>query len=246
MQRRVVVGLPAFNEAASLPLLLEKLNLLRLELDGALAVLVVDDGSTDETARILKEYARLHSFIGVRSHETNRGLGAALGTLFAEAVGRYDDGDVLVTIDADNTHDPAIVPELIDKMERENLDLVVASRFASGGREIGLPVLRRVYSRGASLFFRLFFPIGTVRDYSSGFRCYRIGYLRRAAERYDGRLITASGFECNAELMARFSKFGVRAGEHPLVLKYNLKEGKSKMRPARTIAGYFRLLRMVK
>lgn len=246
MKRRVVVGLPAFNEAAALPVLLEKLNLLRLDLNGSLAVIVVDDGSTDGTGDILAGYAGTHAFLRYVRYGANRGFGAALSTLLAEAIALYEDDDMLVTIDADNTHDPSIIPDLVGKMERENLDVVVASRFVRGGREIGLPFARKLYSRGASLFFRLFFPIREVTDYSSGFRCYRIGYLKKAASRFDGRLVTVSGFECNAELMARFSKCGVRAGEYPLVLQYDLKEGKSKMPAARTIFGYLRLLRTVK
>jgi dolichol-phosphate mannosyltransferase len=59
-------------------------------------------------------------------------------------------------------------------------------------------------------------------------------------------LITSSGFECTAEILARFSKIGVKAAEYPLVLEYNLKTGKSKMRVARTIVGYFGLVRKVK
>lgn len=70
--------------------------------------------------------------------------------------------------------------------------------------------------------------------------------MKKAIHAYHGNLITSGGFECTAEIIARFSKIGVKAAEYPLVLEYDLKEGKSKMRVMRTIMGYFNLVRKVK
>ena len=122
----------------------------------------------------------------------------------------------------------------------------MASRYAPSAGEIGLRPHRRLLSRGASLFFRLFFPIRGVRDYSSGFRAYRVGLHRRAAARW-GSLVTADGFEANAEILAKLSRLRPRprAAEFPLRLRYDLKRSPSKMRIVPTLCGYLGLFRKV-
>lgn len=243
---KIVVALPAYNEGASLPQLFAKLEELRAVLGDTLHIVVVNDGSTDQTEGVLQQYAEKWPNFTYINHPGNRGLGEAMKTIFAYACERYTSTDVLVTMDADNTHNPRIIPELVNKLNTEQLDMTIASRFAAGGQEMGLSWNRKLYSRGARLFFKFFFPILNVNDYSSGFRAYRIGYLKRALIMYRGALITTRGFDCMAEIVARFSLIGVRAGEIPLVLEYHLKAGKSKMNVKRTIMGYFNLLRRVK
>lgn len=243
---KVVVALPAFNEEKGLPKLLDKLIALKLGYEKELHLVIVNDGSSDRTKQILKMYSYEYPFITYLEHRKNKGLGEAMNTLFAYVLSEYDDQDIVVTLDSDNTHNPKIIPEMVSKLETENLDVVIASRFISGGEEIGLSFIRKVYSRGARSFFKLFFPIEQVNDYSCGFRAYRIGYFRNASYLYNDRLITSDGFECMVEILARFSKIGVDAGEYPLVLEYNLKETPSKMNVKKTIVGYFKLLKKVK
>lgn len=246
MKRNVIIGLPAYNEGMVLPVLLLKLESLRTKLEDPLHIIVINDGSTDDTLDILKEYGTCYPDMKSITHPTNRGLGEAMNTMFQYVVNHYDDEDLLITLDADNTHSPAIIPHLVEKLVRERLDMVIASRFTEGGKEIGLALHRKFFSRGAKLFFKLFFPIANVNDYSCGFRCYRVGFLSKAMRYYDGPFITSAGFECMAEIMARFSKMGVKAGEYPLILEYHLKESKSKMNIMKTVIGYFRLLKKVK
>ncbi|WP_282942074.1 glycosyltransferase [Paenibacillus sp. RC67] len=246
MKSKVIIGLPAYNEGNVLPILLLKLELLRRQMDERLHIIVVDDGSTDDTAAILREYTAIHPDMRVLTHSHNRGLGEAMNTMFDHVVNHFDFDDILITLDADNTHNPATIPHLVKKLRLEALDMVIASRYADGGKELGLAWYRKLFSRGARWFFKLFFPIANVNDYSSGFRCYRISTLLKAMTYYNGPLVTSSGFECMAEIMARFSRMGVRAGEYPLILEYHLKETKSKMNIWRTIIGYFKLLKKVK
>lgn len=243
---KIIIGLPAYNEEASLPKLLDKLVLLEDNFGSNLKVVVVNDGSSDRTGEILKQYSEKYPFVHYIHHFKNKGLGEAMKTLFDHLLKTASDEDIAITLDADNTHNPKIIPALVKKLQEEKLDLVIASRFTPGGKEIGLSVLRQVYSRGAKLFFKTFFPIKNVNDYSCGFRAYRMGYVRKAFATYDGEVITSSGFECMVEILARFSKIGIKAGEYPLVLEYNLKESPSKMRVMRTISGYFKLLNKVK
>ncbi|MEF3303553.1 glycosyltransferase family 2 protein [Paenibacillus sp. GYB003] len=242
----IVIGLPVYNEEAALPKLLVRLDGLRERFGDSLHLCFVDDGSTDRTAALLAEYIGSAPNARRLAHPANRGLGAAMRTMLEHVSTHYGDKDILVTLDADNTHSPELIPDMVRKLRDERLDLVVASRFAPGGEERGVPWLRKAYSRGAKAFFKLLFPIAGVTDYSSGFRAYSVGALRRAFREYGGIVVTSTGFACMAELIARLGKIGVNAGEVPLRLEYGLKEGRSKMNALRTIAGYIRLLRVVK
>ena len=246
MDSNIVIGLPAYNEEGALPKLFEKLLFLKDIYGERFRILVVNDGSSDNTENILKEYKKSCGFIDYINHDVNQGLGRAMYTLFCHVSQNYGQGDILITLDADNTHNPNIIPKMIDKLVKEKLDVVIASRFVEGGKEVGLTIERKIYSRGAAAFLKIFFPIDNVHDYSCGFRAYDIGYLDKAIKAYGGKLVTSKGFECMAEILARFSKIGVRAGEYPLVLEYNLKEGRSKMKVLRTIKGYFSLVHRVK
>ncbi|MDP4092065.1 MAG: glycosyltransferase family 2 protein [Bacillota bacterium] len=245
MEKRIVIGLPAYNEEAALPKLFEKLKVLRKKMGSRMDVLVVNDGSTDRTGEILKANSGKYEYVHYINNSKNMGLGEAVKILINTAIDKYSDNDILVTLDADNTHDPFIISDMCLKLYRESLDLVVASRFTPGSMENGVPLIRKLFSRGALIFFKTFFPIANITDYSSGFRAYNIGYLRKAAEIYRNRLITTNGFDCMAELLAKFCKIGIRAGEFPLILQYDLKEGKSKMNIPKTIKGYFMLLAKV-
>lgn len=246
MDYRIIIGLPAYNEEAVLPQLLDSFHHLRNEIGDSLHILVINDGSSDDTEKILINYNCRYPYIQYISHLQNRGLGEAIKTIFMYALQHYDTEDVLVTLDADNTHNPLIIPKMIEKLKKENLNVVIASRFVQGAKEIGLSLNRKIYSRGATYLLRLFYPISNVRDYSCGYRAYELGYLHKAMKLYNGKLITTSGFECMAEILARFSRIGVAAGEYPLELHYEMKKGKSKMKITKTIVGYINLLRKIK
>ncbi|WP_058485114.1 glycosyltransferase family 2 protein [Defluviitalea phaphyphila] len=246
MNSKIIIGLPAYNEEKALPQLLEKIKNVKRTITYPLEIIIINDGSTDNTRKILEEYQSKYSYIKVINHNKNKGLGAAIKTLFYTVIKNYKDSDFLVTMDSDNTHNPSHIIKMIKRMENENLDLIIASRFTKGGKEIGVPIIRKLYSRGAKYFFKIFFGIKNINDYSSGFRVYRIGYIRKSIDLYQDNLITTNGFDCMAEILARFSKIGVKAGEYPLMLEYNLKEGKSKMDIGKTILGYLGLLKRVK
>ncbi len=242
------IVLPAYNEERALPALLERYVALDSALRGRsadLRVLVVDDGSRDGTALAASAFkGRLA--LEVIPHGVNRGLGAALRTGLLAALARAGEGDLIGTMDADDTHDPALFGAMWDRLEGERADLVIASRYAPGGREIGLNPLRRVLSRGASLLLSLAAPVRGARDYTCGFRLYRASTLRRAAEAWGDRLIEEAGFTCMAELLLKLGRGGAAVAESPLVLRYDRKEGASKMKMMRTIARYFALARRIR
>jgi len=242
------IALPAYNEERSLPALLERYVALRPEIErrgAALRILVVDDGSTDGTIAAAEAF-RDRLDLEVIPHGVNRNLGAALRTGLTGALERAADDDLVATMDADNTHDPALLPRMWETLERADADLVIASRYAPGGDEVGLSPLRKVLSRGASFLLTLVTRVPGARDYTCGYRLYRVSLLRRAAAAWGERLIEEAGFVCMAELLVKLGLGGARVAEAPLVLRYDLKEGASKMKIMRTISRYFAMARRVR
>lgn len=242
------MALPAYNEERSLPNLLERFVTLRpvLERTGArLRVLVVDDGSTDGTVAAAEKF-RGRLDLEVIPHGVNRNLGAGLRTGLTGALERAAEGDLIATMDADNTHDPALLPTMREVLDRERADLVIASRYAPGGKEIGLTRLRQFLSRGASFLLTLVARVPGARDYTCGYRLYRAAMLRRALAAWGDRLIEEAGFVCMAEVLVKLGRGGARVREAPLVLRYDLKEGASKMKVMQTISRYFVMARRVR
>ncbi len=136
-------------------------------------------------------------------------------------------------MDADNSHPPCLIPEMVRLVESGS-DLVIASRYRSGSRVMGVPRLRRLMSLGASGLFRLLLPMPGVRDYTCGFRAYRAGLLIQAVTLYSGSLIQQQGFGCTSELLMKLRCFEPRISEIPLALNYNLSNRVSKMNVWRT------------
>jgi dolichol-phosphate mannosyltransferase len=124
----------------------------------------------------------------------------------------------------------------------EGNDVVIASRFAPGGRSIGVPWTRALLSRGASVLFRVVHPIRGVRDYTCGYRAYRAGLLRQAFARWGRDFISEPGFTCMVDILLKLHRLGAVATEAPLVLRYERKPGKSKMDVKRTTVDALRLL----
>jgi len=237
----IIVVLPAYNEEESLPPLLEKLKETLDQTDYAWRVLVVDDGSSDGTAAVAYEYARAMSVTLVK-HDRNRGLGAALMTGLRAVCETLSDDGVVVTMDADNTHTPSLIPKMVEKV-RGGSDIVIASRYAPGGEEVGLTPVRKLLSRGASMLLKMRFRLPGAQDCSCGYRAYSVSMLRKGFAVYGDNLVEETGFVCMAEILVKLSLIGAKIVEAPLVLRYDLKGGASKMKVGRTILRYFHLAR---
>ena len=240
MAPTVYVILPAFNEEGSLPPLLGRIQTALEGREVPYHVIVVNDGSTDRTLEIARGHAEKMP-LTVVDHGRNKGLGEAMRSGFLEAARRTRTGDVVVTMDADNTHPPDLIPTMMSRIA-SGYDLVVASRFVPGGQQIGLRASRRALSRCAGLIMRTLFPVGEVTDYSCGYRAYSAAILKRGLEIHGPALVEEQGFSCFVDVLLKLRRMRVRACEVPLVLRYDFKEGASKMRIGRTIRRYVRLM----
>jgi dolichol-phosphate mannosyltransferase len=230
---QIQVVLPAFNEEGSVPPLLMRLNRSFLEHRFEGGVTVVNDGSTDRTAE------RVREFVGetpVSLHELpgNRGLAAAIMAGLDQVLPSCDPEDVVIIMDADNTHTPGLIQRMVDAIH-EGADVAIASRFRAGSVVRGLSLPRRVLSWVGNIAFNVIVGAPGVRDYTCGYRAYRAGMLLAARERYGSELVTGKGFGCSAELLLKLLPWDPIIREVPLVLRYDFKESASKLNVPRTI-----------
>ena len=176
----IIVLLPAYNEEISFPPLMEKLKHALEETNEDYRLLVCNDGSTDNTSKILEEYSANFP-LEVIEHRINRGLGESSRDLFERAVELGKKGDIIIRMDCDDTHEPKYIPNIIRKLN-QGYDVVVASRFEKGGGQMGVNGYRAFISRGANLFMKIFFPISGLKEYSCGYRGYRYKQIKDAID----------------------------------------------------------------
>ncbi|MST32903.1 glycosyltransferase [Acidimicrobiaceae bacterium USS-CC1] len=210
-----LVVIPTYREATTIG---RVLDLLDAALPGV-HVLVVDDGSPDGTAEVVRGRAGGRSGVHLLQRSAKRGLGAAYRTGFAWGLERgYG---VFVEMDADLSHDPALVPALVDGLR--DADLVIGSRYLSGGEIPDWAWYRRCLSlagnRYAAYVLRL-----PLTDLTSGFRAYRAGILRAI----DPLTTSADGYGFQIEMAYRAVETGARVVEVPIRFAERA-EGRSKM-----------------
>lgn len=233
----LIIVLPAYNEADNLEPLIHSLS--ELLAGQAYEIVVVDDGSRDGSAEILERLS-LSNPIHVVAHPANQGLGQTILDGLRYACGRVAPDSVIITMDADQTHPVAIIPELVREI-KAGCDMAIASRYRFGSQILGLSLFRKILSYGASLLFQVLLPARGVRDYTCGYRAYRTRSLCAALKHYGDGLVGGSGFECMAGILFRFRALGFRFAEVPFILRYDRKLGESKMRIGRTIVSTLKL-----
>lgn len=231
---RVIVVLPAYNEAENLGVLLQRLDESMHDDAIDYEIVVVDDGSTDGTVGVARECGR-DLPVHLERHDANLGLGVTIRDGLKSAMAIATDADVVVVMDADNTHDPRLIPAML-RVVGEGADVVIASRYRPGSCVRGVPFHRRLLSLGARAFFRTFVPIRGVRDYTCGYRAYRAPVLRDAFRRYGDDFIDQQGFQCMVDILLKLRGLDLTFCEVPFILRYDLKQGASKMKVARTMA----------
>lgn len=230
---RVIMALPAYNEEESLPELLERIGEAFADSGLPYEVVIVDDGSSDATAKIASQMS-FQMPIHLVQHEVNQGLGRTLRDGLREAVDRASERDIIITMDSDNTHPPGLINRMV-QMIHEGCDVVIASRFESGGCAVGVPFERVLLSIGARALFTVLFPTRGVRDYTSGFRAYRASVVRQGFADHGDDFVGEKGFSCMADVLLKLRKQGALFGEAPLRLRYDRKGGDSKMQVFKTI-----------
>lgn len=232
-KRNVIVVLPAYNEEAKIGKLLNHIDEAMEEAGIAFRIIVVNDGSKDSTVRLVEQLGASIP-VTLKHHERNLGLGATIRDGLYEAAAVAGARDIIVTMDADDTHSPGLILRMV-RMISEGFDVVIASRYQPGSRTVGVPLARRILSLGASWLFRMLFPIRGVRDFTSGFRAYRAPVIQEAIAEYGSSFVDQDGFQCMVDILLKLRCRPLIFGEVPFILRYDFKEGGTKMRISRTV-----------
>jgi len=184
-------------------------------------VLVVDDNSPDGTADVVRAEQKRFPRLSLVVREQDRGLGRAYCDGFKNVVDNHAI-DVVVTMDADLSHDVAEVPHMLRLLER-GYDVVIGSRYVPGGRTENWDWRRKLLSRSANIYARTILGI-PIHDLTAGFHCFRKELLRAI----DINSMQSDGYAFQIELKCRFFRLGARMAEHPIVF-HERREGKSKL-----------------
>jgi dolichol-phosphate mannosyltransferase len=220
MRASVWVVVPTYNEAANIEGVLRAATAeLERLVRGDYRILVVDDNSPDGTGALADQLARRLPEVEVLHRPAKAGLGYAYKAGFAHALERG--AERVIEMDADFSHDPAYLGELLDASAQA--DLVLGSRYVSGGGVRNWGILRRVISRGGCWYARTILGVG-VRDLTGGFKCIR----REVLERIDMDTVRAEGYVFQIEVTYRALLAGFKVEEVPIVFPDRV-AGTSKM-----------------
>jgi dolichol-phosphate mannosyltransferase len=214
-----VIVLPTYNERDNIEPFLRAVREVS-DVD----VLVVDDNSPDGTADLVRELGSELSGIEVLQRETKAGLGSAYRAGFDKVLGAGGDSayDVVVTMDADLSHDPVILPTMLALID-DGADTVIGSRYVRGGGTTDWPIRRQLLSKWGNGYTRRLLRL-TPHDCTSGYRAYRASALA-AIDPHD---TSAEGYAFLTELVRRLTRHGYRIVETPIVFR-DRTSGKSKM-----------------
>lgn len=201
---RAAVVIPTYDEAGNIARLLEGIRAL----PGDVHAIVVDDNSPDGTGDVVARIAAADPGVHLLRRPAKLGLGTAHLAGFRAA---WDAGfDPVLTMDADFSHDPARIPDLVARSA--DADLVIGSRYVEGGGTRDCPLGRRLLSRTANAVARAALGLAAA-DCTAGFRCYR----RAVLEVLLATPIVANGYSFLVEVLVRVQGHGFRVKEVPIL-----------------------------
>lgn len=213
MKKLVII--PTYNEIENMKLLLPVLMKLEQKFD----VLVVDDSSPDGTAKFVEEFSRAEPRVNVLVRAAKQGLGKAY--LAGFDWGLKKNYDVLTEMDADFSHAPKHLNEILGLIEKH--DVVIGSRYVPGGGTVNWGLMRKIISRGGSLYSRIILGY-PLRDWTGGFNSWR----RQVLEKIDLSTIRSNGYSFQIELKYKALKNGYKIHEAPIIFE-DRRVGQSKM-----------------
>lgn len=201
---KTLIVTPTYNESKNIGSLITSLN----RMDPNYHILVIDDNSPDGTAKIVKELQKTHKNLHLAERPKKRGLGTAYCFGFKWAL--EHDYDYIVQIDADLSHNPEDVPQMVELLKEH--DLVIGSRYCDGISVVRWPLRRLILSYFANRYSRIVTGV-KVKDLTAGFKAWR----RKVLEDIDLDNIRSQGYAFQIEMNFHTERKGYRIHEHPII-----------------------------
>ncbi len=203
MSQKVVVCIPTYNERENLPLIVRRL----FAANPTVHALIIDDGSPDGTGSLADSMAAEDSRIMVLHRQQKAGLGAAYRAGFAQAIA--EGATAIVELDADGSHQPEQLPQLLAKLPEA--DLVLGSRWVRGGAVRNWPLHRKLLSLGGNTYARMMLRV-PVRDITGGYRVFRVSTLQAIGY----QKVSTTGYVFQVDMAYRVLKAGLKVVEVPI------------------------------
>lgn len=236
--KKIFAMLPCYNEQEDIEALVEKWMKIKNEWENkgySLFVYCIDDKSTDNTNSVIRGMVEKYpNTVNIIEHDVNKGLGGAIFTAFTFFNNNGQEGDFLVIMDGDNTHDPIYSLTMPQKIKYDKF-CVIASRYCNDSETNGVSGIRLFMSWGARFFYTIMLSVPKVKDYTCGYRLYTYSAISSAIEYYGNSFVERRTFACMMEALYKLSIIGVNFDEVPFDLRYDNKQGESKMRIVKTI-----------
>ena len=235
---RIFAALPCYNEGLNIGELIDKWHAQQKALadkNYELIIVGIDDCSTDNTKQVIMEKSEEYDNVVLRVHAVNKGLCGGLNTAIGYFLEHGAPGDLLALMDGDNTHDPVYVQEMVDKLTAEGKDCVIASRYCENSGVEGVEKHREFMSDMAKLYYSFVLRVPGVKDYTCGYRLYTYDIIKKLVQKYGNEPIVEKSFACMMELLYKLYTVGAVFGEVGFLLRYDHKQGESKMRVVKTI-----------
>ncbi|MDC0168906.1 polyprenol monophosphomannose synthase [Candidatus Nitrosopelagicus sp.] len=217
---KLAIVIPTYNEAETIPSLINELFEKIKQLVERLDILIIDDSSPDGTADIARELGAKYEKITVIQRPKKMGLGAAYKEGFSHVLEKLD-SELILQMDADHSHQPSEIPNMLEKIK--NFDFLIASRHVEGSDVIGWGIGRKATHSIAGAIARICAKI-EIKDSTSGFRMFK----KKTLEKVDFNKIRSDGFAFQIEVLHQLKQLGMKGLEVPTVF-VNRTEGSSKM-----------------
>ena len=228
---KTFVMIPTYNEKENIRNLIAKVLNLKIK---DLHIVVVDDNSPDGTAGIVKNISKKNKNVHLLLRTKNKGRGYAGRDGFIYCL-RHN-ADIVVEMDADMSHDPKYIPQMIEELR--NADLILGSRRVKGGQDVGRSFVRKAITSLANFYIKVILGL-KVKDCNSGFRCFK----REVLEKLNAEKLKSQGPSIVQEVLFKAHLKGFRIKEIPITF-VNRTKGHSKLGIPQLAAAYFMVLKL--
>ena len=226
----ILIVLPVYNEGQSLINLIEDICKIKNQFKRDCEIIICNDGGKDNLEINLNKFnskIKIH----LLKNKYNRGLPETIRNLFEFCSINYSPEDIIVRMDGDNTHDPKYIIDMVDKIQ-DGYDVVIASRYTKNSINSDIPYRRKILSNISSYIFRILFRIKNVKEYTCGYRAYRVSIIQKALKKFGNNFIQIKGlgFSCTLEKILKLKLINAKFSEIGFKLNYSRKIEKSKMK----------------